>query len=153
MNSKKKVIQTGVIITNIVGLLFYYSPISLYGYWSDTFLLLAIIIGTFFLLKQVESKLLKIALKTLSVINFIIVSYTAFSIFHGIIPVHFIPIGHCHEKDTYAYFIERWNLGLTNGCYGEIQYHKQISWLPFLEIRIETVGCSTLDYDNIIKGA
>lgn len=152
MNSKKSIIQTVVLITNIVGLLCYYSPISLYGYWSDTFLLLAIITGTFFLLKQVESKLLKTALKTLSVINFIVISYAAFSIFRGIVPVHFIPTGHCHDKDTYAYFIERGNLGLTNGCYGEIQYHRQISWLPFLEIRIETVGCSPLEYDNIING-
>ena len=66
-------------------------------------------------------------------------------------PVHFIPKGHFFEKDIYGYFIERGNLGALNGCFGEVQYYKEISWLPFMEFRTETDRCSALDYDYIIS--
>jgi len=153
MQSNKYVLLVVIVTTNILGLLFYYSPLSLYGYWSDTLFLLAISIGTILLLKRIENKRIRSGLKTLCNVNFFAIVFTAFSIFKGIVPVHFIPNGQFQDKDSYAYFIERGDLGLTNGCYGEIQYHKKISWLPFLEIRYETNDCSSLDYESIVNGS
>jgi len=144
---------TVIITTNLLGLLFYYSPISLYGYWTDTFFILTVILLTFLFSSQIESGLLRKALKALSIINLIIISFVSFSLFNGVVPVHFISKGHFADNNTYGYFLERGNLGATNGCYGEVQYYKQISWIPFLEFKIGTDTCSSLDYDSIINGA
>ncbi len=152
MNRINSLILTIVVILNIMALLFYYSPISLYGYWPDTLFLLIKIIITLFLLKQIKNKFIKTTLKTISIINLVIVCITSFSLYHFLVPVHYIPAGYFEDKKTYAYFIERGNLGITNGCYGEIQYNKQILWLPFIEIKTETDNCSTITYENIING-
>ncbi len=152
MKNNRNIIQAIVVIMNSLGILFYYSQVSLYGYWSDTFFLLLTIIVTFLLLKQVKLKLLQSVLKTLCIFNLIVIFFVSFSFFYGIVPVHFIPKGHLEDKNTYGYFIERGNFGLIDGCYGEVQIHKQISWLPFLEFKIETNECSSMDYNSIING-
>jgi len=150
---KKRIALLLVLATNLFGLLFYYSPISLYGYWTDTFFALTVILITFLFSRKAESGSLKKALKTLSAINLSVISFVSFNLFNGIIPVRFISKGHFADNDTYGYFIERRNLGLTSGCYGEVQYYKQISWIPFLELKIDTDYCSSLDYESIVNGA
>lgn len=141
-----------ILVLNIFGLLFYFSTISLCGYWSDNILLLVISCITFYYSKLIINILITKFLQILSIICLIFICLTSFSFFHGIVPVHYIPAGSFEDKTVHAYFIERGNLGSTNGCYGEIQYNRQIKWLPFLEIKIETDNCSYLTYKNIIYG-
>ena len=148
MNKIKKTIIALTILGNIL----FYSPITLYGYWSDTFFLLTTIAITFYLITKIEIKLFKVIIVRINYFNIFIICFNSLSLWHGILPVHKIPKGRLAEKDEYGYFIERGNLGISNGCYGIVQHHKAIPFFPLLEIRVNTDSCSPLDYNNIITG-
>lgn len=152
-NRRRKSLMLSLTILNILGIAFYFSPVTLYGYWSDAIFLLTISLLTFIFLRQLQVEFIKTTLLIICIFNFLILSYNTLSIFHGIVPVHLIPHGHYQDKNTYAYFVGRGNSGLTSGCYGEIQYHKKISWFPILEVKYETEYCSQMDYNSIVNGA
>lgn len=151
MESQSSIRYSTILSLTIIGNLLFYSSVTLYGYWTDTVSLIATLVISLYLLRPITLKLFKIIIKTVSYFNIFIVCFNAISIWHGILPVHLIPKGHYKDKEEYAYFIERGNTGLTNGCYGVIQYHKTIKSFPLLEIKLETDDCSQLDYNYLIN--
>lgn len=145
--TKKSII---IISLYLISLFFYFSPISFYGYWTDAVFLVLTVFGVFIFRNRIAYSFLRESLYLVSLFSLLAVAFNTLSIFHGITPVHFIP----KEKlsnECYAYFIKRGNLGATNGCFGEIQYHQQVAYLPFLEVKIETDDCSALDYMSIMS--
>ena len=146
----EKSLRRLIIIANVLAILFFYSPISLIGYWTDASFLLSISLTTLLFLKYIESNTLRGVLKGACYISLIALTINSFG-FNGLMSVHLIPKGHYEDKETYAYFLERGNLGLLNGCYGDIEYHKRITWLPILEIKYETNYCSSMDYISIVN--
>lgn len=141
-----------IISINIFATFIYYSPISFYGYWTDALFLISTLTITLINLRNIQNKKTKGVLRIICVANLIVGLFTSLSIWHGLLPVHLIPKGHFQDKEEYGYFIERGNQGILNGCYGEIQYHRQIKWFPILEIKVETDECSSLDYNMLING-
>lgn len=140
-----------IIVLNLLGSFFYYSPISLFGYWSDALFLILVCLLSFFLIKRIDNPRVFNWLRAVFTINLLLVVFNSISIFNGVVSVHRLPTVQNGNDHTYGYFIERGNLGLTNGCYGEIQYHRQIEYLPFLEFNYETNECSDLDVKSLIK--
>jgi hypothetical protein len=140
-----------LVTANLLAIVFFYSPVTIYGYWSDGFFLALIMFLTSLSWKYLQKNVLKRTILTVYTFNCMAIIFSSISIWHGVTPVHYIPKGQYFDKNTYAYFIERGNTGLTSGCLGQIQYHRQILWLPILEIRIKIDDCSSMDYDSIMN--
>jgi hypothetical protein len=151
MKNDGKSIISILIVTNVLAMFFYYSPISLYGYWTDAVFLLTASLTTIGVMRKHKINMISKVLKVVSMMNLIALVFTSISVFHGLLPVRIIPKGHFEDNDTYAYFLGRGNLGIIGRFYGEIQYHQQIPWLPILELRIAT-AYSEMDYDDIMNG-
>ncbi len=126
----------------------FYSPITLYGFWSDNVFLIICAFISIMILWSSRMKIIARLLLAIGFLNLVAVVFSSLSLFYGILPVHFIPIGKLSDKNVYAYYLERGNTGITSGCYGEVQYHKRISWLPLLEQEIDTDECAQMDYDT-----
>lgn len=145
-----------LVVLNVLGMVFFYSPISLYGYWTDFIVLMVISIVTLMLIKRTKPPILKIALLVTATGNIFVILIMTFSFWDGIVPVHKIPPSHVYQDDVrfenYSYFVERGNFGLLSKCFGEIHYCKRLKAIPFIEYRYEVQPCSVLDYEYIMYG-
>lgn len=151
-NKKNPSLPVAIVTLNCLAALLYYSPVTLYGYWADVIFLFSVAALTLFLVKRIFNGMLRVILSLGSVVNLIALVFATFSFWGFILRVHFIPAGESDETSTYAYFLERGNSGLTSGCYGEIQYHRKVEQLPFLEIKCDVDTCSEVDYNTLIDG-
>lgn len=149
ISRKNKLIT--LVILNIFAIISYYTSISLYGYWTDFFFLILTVIFILKYSKEIKNNIFRRFIKIICIINIVFSVFTSFSFYHVILPVHHIPKGFYYDKEEYAYYLERGNYGLLSSCFGEVQYFKQIPYLPFLEIKIDTDKCCWIDYKGYIN--